>query len=347
MVQMIKPTDFARALSGYFFEYLPVQKGLSENTILSYRDSMSVFLSYCESERHLKREKMEIKDLDRQLVEDFLAWLEQEKGNSAATRNQRRIALNTFFKYLQYEKPEHVLLCQTVCSIPKKKQEKQTIRHLSVDAIKAVLKQPDQQSHSGRRDFFLLCLMYEAGARISEIADLRVGDLCLDKKGAIMHLHGKGNKTRSVPLIADISTALRLYLQDEKRYRPCLKDEPLFCNRHKEKLTRAGISYIFHKYADAAKAADPELFPEKVYPHIFRHSRAMHWLEAGIDLQYIKDLLGHADLTTTEVYAQINTEMKRKVLESAQPPERPAVEYPSWTEDKSLMGWLESFRDVH
>ena len=347
MVLMIKPTDFARALSGYFFEYLPVQKGLSENTIHSYRDSMSVFLSYCESERHLKREKMEIRDLDRQLVEDFLAWLEQEKGNSAATRNQRRIALNTFFKYLQYENPEHVLLCQTVCFIPKKKQEKQTIRHLSVEAIKAVLKQPDQQCHSGRRDFSLLCLMYETGARISEIADLRVGDLCLDKKGAIVHLHGKGKKTRSVPLIADISAALRLYLQDEKRYRACLKDEPLFCNRHKEKLTRAGISYIFHKYAGAAKAADPELFPGKVYPHIFRHSRAMHWLEAGIDLQYIKDLLGHADLTTTEVYAQINTEMKRKVLESAQPPERPAAEYPSWTEDKSLMGWLESFRDVH
>ena len=209
------------------------------------------------------------------------------------------------------------------------------------------MKQPDQQSHSGRRDFSLLCLMYEAGARISEIADLRIGDLSLDKKGAIVHLHGKGKKARSVPLIADISAVLRLYLQDEKRYRPCLKDEPLFCNRHKEKLTRAGISYIFHKYAESARIAEPELFPEKVYLHIFRHSRAMHWLEAGIDLQYIKDLLGHADLTTTEVYAQINTEMKRKVLESAQPQERPAAEYPSWTEEKSLMGWLESFRDIH
>lgn len=343
---MIRPTDFARALSGYFFEYLPVQKGLSENTIHSYRDSISVFLTYCERERHLKREKLQIKDLDRQLVEDFLVWLEQKKGNSVATRNQRRIALNTFFKYLQYEAPEHVLLCQTICSIPKKKHEKQTIRYLSVDAIKAILMQPDQQSRSGRRDFALLCLMYEAGARISEIADLRIGDLHLDKKGAIVHLHGKGKKVRSVPLIADISVALQIYLQDEKRYRACLKDEPLFCNRHKEKLTRAGISYIFHKYANVAKAANPELFPEKVYPHIFRHSRAMHWLEAGIDLQYIKDLLGHVDLTTTEVYARINTEMKRKVLESARSPERTTAEYPSWTEDRSLMGWLESFREV-
>ena len=191
---MIKPTDFARALSCYFFEYLPMQKGLSENTINSYRDSMSVFLSYCENERHLKREKIEIKDLNCELVEGFLDWLEQEKGNLTATRNQRRIALNTFFKYLQYESPEYVLLCQTVCSIPKKKHKKQTIQHLSTDGIKAILEQPSQKSRSGRRDFTMLCLMYESGARISEITDLRVGDLCLDKEGAFVRLHGKGKK---------------------------------------------------------------------------------------------------------------------------------------------------------
>lgn len=342
---MIKPTDFARALSCYFFEYLPIQKGLSENTIHSYRDSMSVFLSYCENERHLKREKIEIKDLNRELVEGFLDWLEQEKGNSTATRNQRRIALNTFFKYLQYESPEYVLLCQTVCSIPKKKHRKQTIQHLSIDGIKAVLEQPNQRSRSGRRDFTMLCLMYESGARISEITDLSIGDLCLDKKGAFVRLHGKGKKVRTVPLISNISSMLQIYLQDEKRYRVCQNEEPLFCNRCKEKLTRAGITYIFNKYVNAAKNDKPELFPNKVYPHIFRHSRAMHWLEAGIDLQYIKDLLGHANLTTTEVYAQINTEMKRKVLERAKPVDQPSNDYPSWTENKGLMEWLESFRD--
>ncbi len=158
-------------------------------------------------------------------------------------------------------------------------------------------------------------------------------------------MHGKGKKIRTVPLIANISSVLQIYLCDEKRYRTCQNDESLFCNRFKEKLTRAGITYIFNKHVNAAKNDKPELFPEKVYPHIFRHSRAMHWLEAGIDLQYIKDLLGHVNLTTTEVYARINTEMKRKVLESVQSTEHPPEEYPSWTEDKSLMGWLESFRD--
>lgn len=343
----VKPTDFAHALSNYFFEYLPVQKGLSENTIKSYRDSMSVFLDYCEKERHLKREKLEIKNIDRSLVEDFLSWLEQEKSNTVATRNQRRIALNTFFKYLQYENPEYVLLCQHILSIPHKAGKKQTIRHLPIKAIEEILRQPDLKFRGGRRDFALLSLMYESAARISEIADLCIGDLHFERGGAIVHLCGKGKKFRDVPLIRDVSSLLKSYLSEEKHYRPCDKTEPLFCNRDKEKLTRAGISYIFNKYINSTRSVMPDLLPAKVYPHIFRHSRAMHWLEAGVDLQYIKDLLGHADLSTTEVYAQLNTEMKRKILEEVYPKEHQPSQYPSWTEDKNLMNWLSNFQDTH
>jgi site-specific recombinase XerD len=343
----VKPTDFARSLSNYFFEYLPVQKGLSENTIKSYRDSMSVFLNYCEKERHLRREKLEIKNLDRSLIEDFLSWLEQEKCNSVATRNLRRIALNTFFKYLQYENPEYVLLCQHILSIPHKAGQKQTIRHLPVEAIEEILRQPDLKSRNGRRDFALLSLMYESAARISEIADLCVGDLHFERGGAIVHLRGKGKKFRDVPLIHDVSSLLKDYLSEEKSYRPCDKMEPLFCNRDKEKLTRAGISYIFNKYINATRSGMSDLLPAKVFPHIFRHSRAMHWLEAGMDLQYIKDLLGHADLSTTEVYAQLNTKMKRKILEEVHPKEHQSTQYPSWAEDKNLMSWLSNFQGTH
>jgi site-specific recombinase XerD len=277
---------------------------------------------------------------------DFLSWLEQEKGNSVAPRNQRRIALNTFFKYLQYENPEYVLLCQHVLSIPHKAGKKQTIRHLPINAIEEILRQPDLKFRNGRRDFALLSLMYESAARISEIADLCIGDLHFER-GAIVHLRGKGKKFRDVPLIRDVSSLLKSYLSEEKHYRPCDKMEPLFCNRDKEKLTRAGISYIFNKYINSTRSVMPDLLPAKVYPHIFRHSRAMHWLEAGVDLQYIKDLLGHADLSTTEVYAQLNTEMKRKILEEVHPKEHQSSQYPSWTEDKNLMSWLSNFQDTH
>ena len=342
MMSRTKPTDFARALSNYLFDFLPVKKGLSKNTIQSYSDAMSLFLRFCESELHIKRENLEIRHIKRETVESFLDWLEREMHSSAATRNQRRIALNTFFKYLQYENPGYVLLCQQILSIPRKMDRRQTIKHLPLEAVEEILKKPDLTTRSGRRDFAILSLLYEAGARISEITELRVADLCFDRNGAAVRLLGKGGKSRVVPLINDVASFLRKYVEEESRYRVCRGDEPLFCNRAKDKLTRAGVAYILNKYASEARLTTPELIGEKVYPHLLRHSRAMHWLEAGVDLQYIKDLLGHADLATTEVYAQINTDMKRRLLEAAHP-KRQETDYPSWTEDANLMDWLKGF----
>lgn len=337
-----KPTDFARALSNYLFDFLPVKKGLSENTIKSYSDALALFLRFCETELRFKRESLEIKHLSREMVESYLDWLEKKKNCSSATRNQRRIAMNTFFKYLQYENPGYVLLCQQVLSIPKKVDRKQTVQHLSRAAIEEILKQPDLTTRGGRRDFAILSLLYESAARISEITELHIGDLRFERNGAAVRLFGKGGKSRIVPLINDVAEFLRKYIDEEAHYRQCHNDEPLFCNRVKRKLTRAGIAYILNKYACEARRKSPALIDGRVYPHIFRHSRAMHWLEAGVDLQFIKDLLGHADLTTTEVYAQINTEMKRKILEEVHPV-KIDTKYPSWTEDCGLMDWLKGF----
>lgn len=337
-----KPTDFARALSNYLFDFLPVKKGLSENTIKSYSDALALFLRFCETELGLKRENLEIKHLSRETVEAYLDWLEIKKNSSPATRNQRRIAMNTFFKYLQYENPGYVLLCQQVISIPKKVDRRQTVCHLPREAIEEILKQPDLTMRSGRRDFAILSLLYEAAARISEITDLHIGDLRFERNGAAVRLLGKGGKSRIVPLINDVAEFLHKYIDEESHYRPCTNNEPLFCNRTKTKLTRAGIAYILNKYVCEARGKSPVLIGDRVYPHIFRHSRAMHWLEAGVDLQFIKDLLGHADLTTTEVYAQINTEMKRKILEEVHPI-KSDTNYPSWTDDCGLMDWLKGF----
>ena len=342
MMSKTKPTDFAVALRKYLFDFLPEQKGLSENTIKSYADSLSLFLGFCESELHLKREKIEVADISRENVECFLNWVENSRKVSVATRNNRRVALNGFFKYLQYLNPGYVLLCQQILSIPSKKDQKRTIRHLPTEAIRAILKQPKLTDRSCRRDFAILCLMYESAARVSEIADLRVGDIFFDRSGTTVRLLGKGRKTREIPLVDDVAAFLKKYLADEKTTRPCDKAEPLFCNRSKAKMTRAGISYILGKYVASARGVSPELFPERVHPHIFRHSRAMHWLESGIDIYYIKDLLGHSDIVTTEVYAQINTTMKRKILETVHEPIG-GTPQTSWTDDRSMMSWLNSF----
>ena len=132
---------------------------------------------------------------------------------------------------------------------------------------------------------------------------------------------------------------MKNYLAEESRYRQCDTAAPLFCNRSKAPLTRGGVYYIVQKYVSLARKKAPALFPVRVHPHVFRHSRAMHWLEAGVDLQYIKDLLGHSDIKTTEVYARLNIKMKQKLLEEVHP-QQFADQQPSWTDDENLMQWL-------
>jgi len=337
-----KPTDFAVAMSDFLFHHLPEQKGLSENTINSYADALSLFLLFCETDLQIAREKLTIKNMNIERIEQFLDWLEHTRHNSVCSRNQRRAAINTFFKYLQRKNPGYVMLYQQIQSIPRKSERRQTVHHLSVEAVTELLKGPDLHTKNGRRDFAILSLMYETGARVTEIVNLSIGDLRFGRNGTTVYLLGKGQKSREVPLIDSISDFMKQYLADEGRRRSCGKSDPLFCNRVKENLTRAGIAYILNKYTEKARCSAPDVFPDRVYPHILRHSRAMHWLEAGVDLQYIKDLLGHAQLVTTEVYAQLNTEMKRKILENIHPPTL-APETTSWADDKNLLEWLRGF----
>ena len=339
------PTSFARAMSRYFFEYLPVQKGLSDNTVKSYHDTMNLFVKYCEEVHGLKREKIEISQITREVVAQFLAWLEQKRGCSVSTRNQRQIAITAFFKFLQHEYPECIYLYQQVTAIPKKQETATVIKHLPVEAMQMMFKQPNRLAREGRRDFAFLTLMYESAARASEIVAVTVGDVKFLRNGAAIHLNGKGKKHRDVPITKAPAKIIKDYLKEESEIRDCNGLAPLFCNRYGAALTRNGAYYIVQKYFELAKAEAPELFPERVHPHIFRHSRAMHLLEAGTDLYYIKDILGHADISTTEVYARLSVEMKRKILEKVHPIQYANEQQISWTEDKSLMRWLESLTD--
>lgn len=334
------PTFFAKALSRYFFEYLPTERGLSKETIQSYRDAISLLLDFCEKKRGIRRDQLEVSDLSRELIESFLRWLEQEKGSSISTRNQRRAAINAFFKFLQYEDPGCVSLYQQIRAIPPKKYEQRMIPHLSEEAIQTVFEQLDLTTRAGRRDFAFLSLFYESAARASEIASVCIGDVRFEKKGTIVHLKGKGKKFRDIPLLPESAKIFKNYLAEESRYRQCDIAAPLFCNRSKQALTRGGVYYIVQKYATLAQKKAPDLFPVQVHPHVFRHSRAMHWLEAGIDLQYIKDLLGHSDIKTTEIYARLNIKMKQKLLEEVHPQQLAAGQQSSWTEDENLMQWL-------
>lgn len=327
----MKPTDFAYHLSNYLTEYLSGQRNLSTNTIKSYRDTFVLLLEFMKECHQLKPEKVSIKKIDKPAVESFLQWLENTRNNSISTRNQRLAAIHAFFRYLQGENPDHLFHCQKVISIPFKRNQKNTVDYLTEKSIKKVLDMPDTTTVNGRRDLTLLSTLYDTGARVQEIVDLKVRDVRLESP-AIVCLTGKGRKIRHVPIMKQTEALLRQYLQEQKLTAPDKLDHPLFSNHQKTIFTRQGITYILNKYAS-------DVVQKKVSPHMLRHSKAMHMLHAGINLIYIRDFLGHSELATTEIYARANSEMKLKALEKINNTVIPE-NVPNWQGNKYLMDWL-------
>jgi site-specific recombinase XerD len=334
----MKPTDFSYHLTGYLAKYLPGRMGVSGNTIKSYRDTFSLLLRFCSEVKKIPVEKVSIDTLEKNLIEEFLTWLETERRCSVATRNQRLAAIHAFFKYLQMEAPEQIYRCQQLLAIPVKRTNGRAIDYLTLDAIKAILDTPDTTNMNGRRDLVLLSLLYDTGARVQEIADLVVADVRLDNP-ATVKVTGKGKKSRIVPLMTPTAKLVGQYLSENGLTRIAQGQYPLFQNRSHEKLTRAGIAYILQKYVQAARILHPELIPEKVSPHCFRHSKAMHLLQSGVNLVYIRDLLGHVSIKTTEVYARADSLMKRTALEKAYQNVSPS-EMPIWQQNHDLLKWL-------
>ena len=198
----MKPTDFAKNLTAFFTGYLPGVKNLSGNTILSYRDAFRLFLVFCKDSRKIPPEKLVFKKINDALVVSFLEWLENERDCSIATRNQRLVAIHAFFRYVQVQEPEHLHLCQRILQIPCKKYQKRIVRHLTPEQTKDLLAAPDMTTQYGRRDITLLSVLYDTGARVQELCDLRVRDIRLEHP-AIITLTGKGRKTRHVPILGE------------------------------------------------------------------------------------------------------------------------------------------------
>lgn len=333
--------DFQHYLSEFLARFLPGEVGSATNTIKSYRDTFTLFLRYCKAHEDITPEHMTCELLTKELVERFLAWLEAERGCCPATRNQRLAAIRSFCRYLQARDVERIGQYQRVLAIPKKKTTTAPPRHVSIDGIRLILDQPDTSRPSGRRDLALLALMYDSGARVQEIADLTLGDLRADPP-ATVKLTGKGNKTRIVPLMAPTAALVQRYADGAGLTGPASRSRPLFPNRKGTKMTRTGIAYILDKHVSAAREGDPAVLPGTISPHTFRHSKALHLLQAGVNLVYIRDILGHADLKTTEIYARIDGEMKRRALQSAFTNLTPPDAMPLWHQDKDMLTWLTS-----
>jgi len=329
--------SFQQCLTDYLSKYLTAHLGASTNTVKSYRDTFSLLLRYCRDELEIKPERIDFDTFNRKLVENFLHWLEQSRHCCASTRNQRLAAIHAFSRYVMVEEPENAGTCQEILSIPIKKATAPPLCYMTVEGMRAVLAEPPLKSKTGIRDLALLTLLYESGARVQEIIDVRCGDVRLPRPATIK-LTGKGNKSRIVPLMPDAAKIVATYL-DAIGDRGRELSMPLFVNQRGDKFSRSGVTYIINKYVGQARKLQPQLLPAKVTPHIFRHSKAMHLLEANVNIIYIRDLLGHVSVQTTEMYAKASPVAKRKALEKASEEVLPCRAYSKEKEDE-LLAWL-------
>lgn len=333
----MKKTDFTKALTSYFSTYLPATCGVSPNTCNSYRDAFKLLLLYFQEEKGVPANRIELRMFNRNLVSDFLDWLEAQRKVTVTTRNQRLAAMKAFAHYVQYRNPEYLENCTDIITLRPKKHEKPVIPFLTEEELKALLAQPDPATRHGLRDLTLLSLLYDSGARVQEITDLELKDIRLANP-AMVTLTGKGRKARQVPLMKDTCKLLDTYIRNFNLESEPLTS-PLFFNKKRQALSRYGVTYILKKYASQAELDGNA---KKISPHVLRHTKAMHLLRAGVNMIYIRDFLGHVDISTTEVYARIDAEMKRKVFEEKVPNFTPNTTMP-WEEDEDLLQWLTQF----
>jgi len=336
----MKQTDFAKTLTRYLTDFLPGQRNFSPNTIKSYRDTLMQYLIFMQEEQRIRPERISFASLTVLSIKDFLHWLETSKNVSITTRNQRLAAIHSFFRYTQTENPEILFESQKILGIPFKRKQQQMILHLSMNQLAYLLEQPDTSTKRGRRDLALMATLYDTGARIQELIDLKVCEVRLVQPATIT-LTGKGNKKRNVPIMAKTRSLLEGYMAENHLLENGRQQSPLFHNSRYQAFTRPGITYILDKYLKRAKLSRvDEVFPDKLHPHMLRHSKALHLLESGVNLIYIRDLLGHVSVTTTERYLKFDSELKRKALEAAYP-QVMNRDAPAWEKNTDILQWLQ------
>lgn len=327
-------------VQSFFADHLVVQKGLCLGSVRSYRDTMRLFLRFVTEETHQPIARLSLQDLTFDRMLSFLKHLEQDRGNHARTRNQRRAALNTFFAYVALRVPEMLATCQQIAAIPVKRTPPPATHYLEAEEMTALLRHLPRQGRHAVRDRTLLLFLYNTGARVQEVADLRIEHLHLEAPAKV-HLHGKGDKWRICPLWNE--TVKHLVQLLAERAPSVAPTQPVFCARRDVALTRFGIYKIVRRHAAGWDTASAE--PRRVTPHLFRHTAAVHLLESGVEVNVIRGWLGHVSLDTTNRYAELTLRAKAAALRACEPAcaasaggRRRAV----WKDDKALLDWLNS-----
>jgi len=315
MKRAVSP-DLGRVVVSFFEEYLPAQRGMSIHTLRSYRDAIVLWLHFAARDAGRPLESLSVVDVTAERVERFLEYLETERRNGISTRNARLAALHTFARHLGAKCPEQLGRVQSVLNIPFKRGACQhPIEYPESDDIQALMSHINRRTPSGQRDYALFALMFNTGARVQEVLNLRVKDLRLDPPEQV-RLHGKGDKIRLCPLWPRTARLLRDFIQAPIPDGQDLGSALLFRNRSGRPLTRFGVRYLLRKHLPDYRSATQG---RRIHPHALRHATAVHLLKSGVEFATISQLLGHASVTTTMRYARADLDLKRQALSQVFP----------------------------
>jgi site-specific recombinase XerD len=324
----------------FLLDYLPQQKGLRASTVRSYRDTLRLLLIAVAADTKRGVSDLHLEDLTFERVLDFLRGLELTRRNTVSTRNQRLGALHTFFEYLGRQVPEMLHVSEQVAAIPIKRVPLPETCFLSRDEIQQLFARLPGHGRYALRDHALLLFLYNTGARVQEVADLRREHLAL-KSPPSVRLHGKGGKWRSCPLWEETARALRELIAEQRFDDP---QAPVFSSARGQALTRFGIYKRVRKLAACLELGEAAPRSRRITPHVFRHSTAVHLLEAGVEVNVIRGWLGHVSLETTNRYAEITVRMKEDALTICEPPVGASGQSKrrAWQADADLLTWLSS-----
>jgi site-specific recombinase XerD len=337
-----KSTHFFKLVRDFLTVYLPDQKAVSHNTVKSYRESLNILLNYICDRNNVVLGKLRFEYLSKGTVEGFLDYLEKDRHCSVSTRNHRLACVRSFVKYASARDVGVQAYANDLCAIPLKKEAKcPVVSFFSEAALKAILEQPDVKKQKGRRNLFFMILMYDTGARNQEMLDLTLGNIHFEGKSPYVVITGKGGKTRLVPVMQKTVEHYENYVATFHP-NPVATDHLFYTIRQGARFAMSPDSTerFIKKYGINARATNPEVL-ESLHPHQFRHSRSMHLYRRGMPLVLLAEWLGHAQISTTLVYANADTEMKRDAIEKATSKLNPLLSGESarleWEDDEALI----------
>jgi len=338
---MKRDDSFFKYVRGFLTVFLPKNKCYSSHTIKAYRDTLNLFRRFLLEEKAIPFTNITFELINHELIYEFLAWLQNTRHCSAATKNHRLAALKSFFHYCAMEDPALTAIYLDIQKVRSQRVVRSRVEYMSEAALKILLEQPDSQSRCGRRDRFLMILLYDTGARIQEILDLRLKDIHLNDQTPCIYLTGKGNKTRAVPMMDKTIAHFHEYMKLFHAEADQTHDPYLFytvIKGLKGKMSDDNVSCFLKRYAQSAHELCSEV-PLQMHAHLFRHTRAMHLYQAGIPLSYIKDFLGHVSVNTTDIYASTDTAMMKAALEkiSTGEAESTAKVIPVWQDNEEMI----------